>query len=75
MDRSRSIRDTITKHIAKGLSKNENRTYSKDEEAMKAYAKAEITLAFPLTHDSLPVIEPQEVFVFLPIRPVGFKVK
>jgi hypothetical protein len=65
----------ITKHIAERLSKNENRTYSEAEEASRAYAKAEVVLAFPLTHNLLPIIEPQEVFAFLPIRHVGFKVK
>jgi hypothetical protein len=65
----------ITKHIAKHLPRNENRTYSKDDEATRAYAEAEIILAFPLTHDSLPIIEPQEVYTVLPIRQMGFTVK
>jgi hypothetical protein len=64
----------ITKHIAENLAKNENRTYSEAEEATRAYAKADIILAFPLAHNSLPIIEPQDVFAFLPIRHMGFKV-
>ena len=53
----------VTKHMAERLSKNENRTYS------------EVVLAFPLTHDSIPIIEPQDVFAFLPVRHMGFTVK
>jgi HSP90 family molecular chaperone len=64
----------ITKHTAEHLAKNENRKYSEAEEATRAYAKAEIILAFPLAHNSLPIIEPQDVFAFLPIRHMGFKV-
>ena len=60
----------ITKHIAEHLAKNENRTYSEAEEATRAYEKAEIILAFPLTDNSLPIIEPQEVFGH-----IGFTVK
>ncbi|OCL02139.1 hypothetical protein AOQ84DRAFT_424260 [Glonium stellatum] len=62
----------ITKHTAKRLPKSENRTYSEAEEATRAYAKAEVILAFPLTHDSIPIIEPQEAFAFLPVRHMGF---
>jgi hypothetical protein len=65
----------ITKHIAERLARNENRTYSEAEEATKTYAKAEIVLAFPLTDDLFPIIEPQEVFAFLPIGHMGFTVK
>lgn len=65
----------MTKHIANNLSMNENRTYSEAEEATGAYKKAEVILAFPLTHDSIPIIEPQEVFAFLPVRHMGFTVK
>lgn len=65
----------ITKHIAENLPKHENRTYSEAEEATRAYARGEIILAFPLTHDSIPIIELQEVFAFLPVRHMGFTVK
>ena len=65
----------VTKHMAERLFRNENRTYSKAEEATTAYAKAEVVLAFPLTHDSIPIIEPQDVFAFLPVRHMGFTVK
>ncbi|GES62023.1 chaperone protein htpG [Aspergillus terreus] len=62
----------ITKEIVAGLPKSENRNYTESEDSSKAYAKSEIVLAFPLTHDYVPVIEPQDVFAFLPIRRIGF---
>ncbi|KAF9876102.1 ino80 chromatin remodeling complex protein [Colletotrichum karsti] len=62
----------ITRHDADGLSRNESRTYSDAEEASRAYEKSEIVLAFPLSHSSAPIIEPQDVFAFLPVRKVGF---
>ena len=36
--------------------------------------QAEVVLAFPLDEKSLPIIEQQYVFAFLPVRMVGFKV-
>jgi hypothetical protein len=35
---------------------------------------SEIVLAFPLTAANVPLVQTQEVYSFLPIRPVGFKV-
>jgi len=65
----------ITKEMVAGLPKSENRNYTEAEDLSKAYAKAEIVLAFPLTPDSIPIIEPQDVFAFLPIRRIGFSVR
>ncbi|KAL4899989.1 hypothetical protein BDW74DRAFT_171075 [Aspergillus multicolor] len=63
-------------HVAKGtvtdLPPNENRRYTNAELAEATYAKAEVVLAFPLTQDSVPLIEPQDVFAFLPVRKMGF---
>ena len=36
--------------------------------------QAEVVLAFPLDEKSLPILEQQYVFAFLPVRKVGFKV-
>jgi anti-sigma regulatory factor (Ser/Thr protein kinase) len=36
--------------------------------------RAEVVLAFPITNDSRPIVEPQLTFSFLPIRKFGFKV-
>ncbi|OJD13250.1 hypothetical protein AJ78_06272 [Emergomyces pasteurianus Ep9510] len=62
----------IVKKTVFGLPKSENRTYTKAELSTNAFTTAEIVLAFPLTHDSIPIIESQEIFAFLPIRNMGF---
>lgn len=63
-----------TRLTAHGIPRSENREYTDTEIATGAYAQTDITLAFPLTHDSVPIIEPQEVFAFLPIRNMGLPV-
>ncbi|RYO82881.1 hypothetical protein DL762_006402 [Monosporascus cannonballus] len=62
----------VIKTTARGLPKNENREYNADEEERRAYATAPVILAFPLSEDDVPMIEPQEVFAFLPVRRAGF---
>jgi hypothetical protein len=64
----------LTKFEATCLAKNENRTYSAEEEASQAYSRSTVVLAFPMTQDSVPVVSNQWVFAFLPIRILGFKV-
>lgn len=61
----------VTKHTARNLPKSENRSYPDDEPHTDA--SAEIVLAFPLTETSSPIVENQDVFAFLPMRPMGFK--
>ena len=70
----KSQRFHVTRETVNGLPQSENREYSSEEEAAKAYSKAEVVLAFPLTDQNVPVIEPQELFAFLPIRRAGFNV-
>lgn len=65
----------VTKETLSGIPKSENRTYTEAGLADKADAQAEVVLAFPLTQDSNPIIEDQEVFAFLPIRRMGFPVE
>ncbi|GLA20578.1 hypothetical protein AnigIFM62618_009153 [Aspergillus niger] len=64
----------LTKYIAHDLPGSENRTYTDKEQKTRAYSRADIILAFPVTKDSVPVIEPQDVFAFLPIRSMGYTV-
>lgn len=64
----------IFKHTVTGLDKNENRIYSESEEENKTYASAEIVLGFPLTEESVPIVEYQEIFTFLPMKQSGFTV-
>ncbi|RDH24776.1 hypothetical protein M747DRAFT_252824 [Aspergillus niger ATCC 13496] len=62
----------LTKYVAHDLPGSENRTYTDKERETRAYSRADIILAFPVTKNSVPVIEPQDVFAFLPIRNMGF---
>lgn len=65
----------ITSHQVHNLSKNENRTYTEEEDRLREYSTAEVVLAFPLTPEHEPVIESQEVFAFLPVQTAGFSVR
>jgi hypothetical protein len=64
----------VTKKQVHGLAKNENRTYTEEEEEKRSYSTAEVILAFPVSATAEPIIEHQDVFAFLPIRDFGFKV-
>lgn len=69
----------IVKHTARGLARSENRELSAAEEDTRSFATSEIVLAFPViedpvTHEEVPVIEPQDVFAFLPVKKMGFNV-
>lgn len=63
----------VTTYEATNLAKNENRDYSETEETTRAYSTSQVILAFPLSEISIPMIELQALFVFLPVRLVGFK--
>lgn len=58
----------VTTHQATNVPRHENRTYGGD-----ADHTSQVVLAFPLEESSAPIIEPQDIFVYLPVRPVGFK--
>ncbi|KAH7361082.1 hypothetical protein BKA65DRAFT_494597 [Rhexocercosporidium sp. MPI-PUGE-AT-0058] len=62
----------VTRHIATNLAQNDNRDYSETEQAERAYSKSEVALAFPLTPDSIPILEKQHIYAFLPVRKEGF---
>lgn len=64
----------ITEHEVADLEKNENRTYSPAEDQMRAYSRTTVVLAFPLDAESQPIIEPQNVFAFLPVKDFGLSV-
>ncbi|KAF4452438.1 hypothetical protein F53441_4718 [Fusarium austroafricanum] len=61
----------VTKHVAENIPKSENRTYSEQQD--RADSSTEVVLAFPLAESSTPIVENQDVFAFLPMRPMGFK--
>lgn len=58
----------VATHQAKNIPRHENRTYSN-----WVPSTSQVVLAFPLSETSVPIIEPQDVFVYLPVRPMGFK--
>lgn len=62
----------VTKHVAENIPKSENRTYSEEQD--RADSSTEVVLAFPLADSGTPIVENQDVFAFLPMRPMGFKV-
>lgn len=61
----------ITTHEATNLG-HEDKTHSRTETLTRAHSNPEVALAFPLSEMDVPVIEPQNVFVFLPVRAAGF---
>lgn len=65
----------VFKKSVDDLPKHEDREYSEQEDRSRAYAKADVTLAFPIDDDSVPIIKPQDVFAFLPTRHKGFSVR
>ena len=64
----------VTKHTAENLAPNENRKYSDEELQGRLYSRSEVMLAFPLTEQSEPIIEKQQLYAFLPVRREGFDV-
>jgi len=64
----------VTRHMASDLSRSANRRIPCTEEARVGSSQAEVVLAFPLTTFSRPLLDPQEVFAFLPIRRSDYKV-
>lgn len=63
----------LTRHMASNLSESENRRAYGTDTARAESSQAEVVLAFPLTRCSQPLLKPQEVFVFLPIRKSDYK--
>ncbi|MBE3044642.1 hypothetical protein IMZ48_19195 [Candidatus Bathyarchaeota archaeon] len=62
----------FTKYMASDVAQHEGR----DPYGMAGPAsrQSKIVLAFPVTEQSVPVIEPQKVFAFLPMKKMGFNV-
>ena len=56
------------------VTKNEFENLPKDP-AREKETSAEVVLAFPIDSNSMPVIEQQHVFAYLPMRQVGFSVR
>jgi hypothetical protein len=65
----------ITRHTATGLPTSDSRNAPGKHETDTAFSEAEVVLAFPLTADSRPLLEKQDIFAFLPVRESRFKVR
>ncbi|KAG9256351.1 uncharacterized protein F5Z01DRAFT_618953 [Emericellopsis atlantica] len=63
----------LTTYTARGLPKSENREYNNEALESESYATSEIVLAFPLDEKSVPVLQNQWLFSFLPATLTGFK--
>lgn len=57
----------VATHQANDIPRYENRTCSDQTDNTSV-----VVLAFPLSETSIPIIEPQDIFAYLPVRPVGF---
>jgi hypothetical protein len=64
----------VTRHNATNLNRSEGRQLSAIDGAASSSSSAEVVLAFPLTDDSKPLLDSQDIFAFLPIRETAFKV-
>ncbi|XEU94732.1 hypothetical protein FSHL1_000016 [Fusarium sambucinum] len=65
----------ITRQIATGLARSDNRELPDTEEAKRDSSKAEVVLAFPITDNSEPLVtlKNQDLFAFLPLRRSDYK--
>ncbi|KAH1752035.1 hypothetical protein LV164_008598 [Aspergillus fumigatus] len=63
----------VTRRTATELPTSDNRNLLSTLETNTAFSEAEVVLAFPLTVDSRPLLEKQEIFAFLPVRESRFK--
>ncbi|KAF9887222.1 hypothetical protein FE257_010476 [Aspergillus nanangensis] len=57
----------VTRHTATGLPTSDSRNVLGTHETDTVFSEAEVVLAFPLTVDSRPLLEKQEIFAFLPV--------
>jgi HSP90 family molecular chaperone len=63
----------VTKHIANNVPPSENKSYADGDH--RPDSNTEIVLAFPITDNSVPIVENQDIFAFLPIKKMSFKVR
>lgn len=65
----------VVEHMATNVARHDNRALLASEGGSKsASGQSRIVLAFPVSSESVPVIEPQKVFAFLPMKQMGFNV-
>lgn len=64
----------VTEYMATNVARHDNRELNPSETTSPASSQSKIVLAFPLSEQSVPIIEPQKVFAFLPMKQMGFNV-
>lgn len=64
----------VVEHMSTNVPKRDNTEFTAAEKANPAASQSKIVLAFPLSEDGVPIIEPQKVFAFLPMSQKGFNV-
>lgn len=58
----------VTRYMGTGLPKSDNRELPATPQEQRISAQAEIVLAFPVTRDNRPLLEPQSVFALFTVR-------
>lgn len=64
----------IKEKTVESMPEDDKRTIKKDGKIVMRITKADVILALPLDKEDVPIVDPQPVFAFLPMRKVGFKV-
>jgi hypothetical protein len=64
----------VAEKVVENMPKDEGRVIKRDGKPDEWITKAKVVLALPLDSSDVPIIEPQHVFAFLPLKKVGFKV-
>lgn len=62
----------VTKHVATDVARHDNGDL--ESSADPSSRQSQIVLAFPVSAQSVPIVEPQQVFAFLPMKQMGFNV-
>ena len=61
-----------TDYRAAGIPSRDNRNCVEGGATFGPHSMSQVCLAFPLSEDLVPIVEPQKLFAFLPVREVGF---
>jgi hypothetical protein len=65
----------VARQEVEDMPKNDKRLIKRKEEPDEWITTAEVVLALPLDENDVPIVEPQHVFAFLPLRKVGLQVR
>jgi hypothetical protein len=65
----------VERRSVEDMPKDDKRVIKKEGKIVQWITKADVVLALPLDKEDVPIVEPQHVFAFLPLRRVGFNVR